>query len=233
MVFSRVVFSKNRLFSKGWQSSTALMISTAIASALPMSTLGLSSALAATRLETTTAGTADVVTLARVIDADTRIPVALADAEKIIVAPGETEAVTLTVTEHIRTQDNTILIPRGSQIEGVLEPVEGGTQFVAREVVIATTNERLPLFASSQVISQTETISRQSDPDLLEGAAIGAAAGALIGEIFGSIDVLEVLGGAGAGLIASLFLRGDEEVEVFVIEPENDLILTLEDEFTR
>ncbi|MEO1402325.1 MAG: hypothetical protein AAFV72_13930 [Cyanobacteria bacterium J06635_1] len=221
------------VFSKCWRSSTALIISTVITSALPISTLGLSAAVAATQLETTVTESVNTVTLARVIDTDTQIPVALEEAERIIVAPGETEAVTLTVTEHIRAEDNTILIPRGSQIEGVLEPVEQGVQFVAREVVIATSNERLPIFASSQVVSQTETISRKSDPELLEGAAIGAAGGALIGEIFGSIDVLEVLGGAGAGLIASLLLRGNEEVEVFVIEPENDLTLTLEDDFTR
>ncbi|MEO0457806.1 MAG: hypothetical protein AAF152_14675 [Cyanobacteria bacterium P01_A01_bin.114] len=208
------------------------MISTVITSALPLSTLGLSAAVAepaSAALETVDTGTF----LARVIDAETRIPVTVIDTEKIIVAPGESEDVTLTVTEHIRTEDDRVLIPRGSEIEGRLEPVERGVQFVAREVVIATTNERLPIFASSQVISQTETISQKSDPDLLEGAAIGAAAGALIGEVFGSIDVLEVLGGAGAGLIASLLLRGNEEVEVFVIEPENDLTLTLEEDFIR
>lgn len=220
------------VFSNTWRSRTALMISTVLTSALPLSTLGLSAAAAepaSAALETVDTGTF----LARVIDAETRIPVTVIDTEKIIVAPGESEDVTLTVTEHIRTEDDRVLIPRGSEIEGRLEPVERGVQFVAREVVIATTNERLPIFASSQVISQTETISQKSDPDLLEGAAIGAAAGALIGEVFGSIDVLEVLGGAGAGLIASLLLRGNEEVEVFVIEPENDLTLTLEEDFIR
>jgi DNA-binding transcriptional regulator LsrR (DeoR family) len=76
-------------------------------------------------------------------------------------------------------------------------------------------------------------ITEESDPDILRGAAIGAAAAAVLSEIFGSIDVIEVLGGAGLGALAEILLSGSEEVEVVVIEPATDLDLTLQSEFDR
>ncbi len=61
-----------------------------------------------------------------------------------------------------------------------------------------------------------------------EGAAIGAAAAAVVADIFGGIDLGEVLGGAGIGAIAGLLLRGRNEVEVVVVNPDTDLDLTLQ-----
>lgn len=162
------------------------------------------------------------------VPAETVIPVRYDEAERIIVKPDETAPVTLTVAEDIRSDSGTIVIPAGSQIEGELQPAEGGTQFVSEELIFTSSDQRLPIDATSAVITETQTITEKTDPDILEGAAIGAAAGAVIGEIFGGIDLGEVLGGAGIGAIASLLLRGEEEVEVVIIEPETDLDLTLQ-----
>jgi len=47
----------------------------------------------------------------------------------------------------------------------------------------------------------------------------------------GRIDILEVLGGAGLGALASVLIRNREEVEVIVINPQEDLSLTLQSDF--
>ena len=81
------------------------------------------------------------------------------------------------------------------------------------------------------MITETETLNEKSSPNILRGAAIGAAAVAVVSEIFGDIDLGEVLAGAGIGTLAELLLRGNrKEAEVSVIEPETDLDLTLQDD---
>ncbi len=82
------------------------------------------------------------------------------------------------------------------------------------------------------MVTDTETLTEKSSPDILKGAAIGAAAGAVLAEIFGGINLGEVLAGAGVGAIASTVFGGkkEKEVEVVVVRPETDLTLTLEED---
>lgn len=149
--------------------------------------------------------------------------------EKIIVTPKETAKVTLEVERDIRSASGNIAIRSGSQIKGKLEPAFGGTQFVAEELILRNTEESFPIEASSGVITETEIISRKTDADILEGALIGAAAGAILAEIFGDIDLGEVLAGAGLGVLAEFLLRSSEEVEVIVVRPNSgDIDLKLE-----
>ena len=167
-----------------------------------------------------------------IIPTGTTIPVRYDKAKKIIVTPEEKAPVTLTVERDIRSNGGRILIPRGSQIAGELQPASGGTRFVAKELILSNRRQRLPINATSEIITETETINEKTNPNLLRGAAIGAAAGAVIGEIFGNIDLGEVLAGAGVGAIAELLLRRDsKEVEVVVINPDTDLDLTLQRDF--
>ena len=82
--------------------------------------------------------------------------------------------------------------------------------------------------ATSQVVTRTEVVRRGADAgDILKGAAIGGAAAVVLSEIFGDIDFLEVLGGAGAGAVAGLLL-GKREVELVSIDPNSDLDLILQ-----
>ena len=53
----------------------------------------------------------------------------------------------------------------------------------------------------------------------------------VLAEVFGDIDALEVLGGAGAGAVAGLLLGGNE-VELISIDPNNDLDLILQTNLT-
>ncbi|MEC4880501.1 MAG: conjugal transfer protein TrbI [Scytonema sp. PMC 1070.18] len=165
------------------------------------------------------------------IPAGTRIPVQYDEAEKIVVTPGETTDITLTVAQNIRSSDGRVVIPAGSEIRGELQPADNveGTRFVAQELILRNSDRSIPINATSRTVTRVETVTRRSDPDFLKGAAVGAAAGAVLGEIFGDIDFIEVLGGAGLGVVGALLTRGSEEAEVAVVYPERDLDLTLRD----
>lgn len=158
----------------------------------------------------------------------TRIETTYEDAERIILKPDETLAVSLVTTRAVRSRRGTVLIPRGSTIEGQLEPRRDGTQFVA-DALILRDGTRLNIDASSDIITRTEEVKRGRNTDAIwQGALVGGAAGALISEIFGDIGVLEVLGGAGAGALGGFLLGGRDKAEVRVIDPQTDLDLRLE-----
>jgi len=217
------------LATKRWQANTALMMAlsfgaTAVLPILfsqPAGARSASSRVAQIFSQPTQVGLA----------AGTVIPVRYEDAERVVVLPDETAELTLIVADDIRTARGTVIIPEGSEIVGELQPAGGGIQFVAEELIFTNNNRSFPIDATSDVITETEIITEDSDPDLLRGAVIGAAAGAVLAEIFGEIDFIEVLAGAGVGALASVLLRGEEEVEVVVIDPETDLDLTLESDF--
>ncbi len=165
------------------------------------------------------------------IPAGTLIPVTYTEAEKIIVTPEETAPVSLTTAADVFSPAGTLVIPVGSEVEGELRPVAGGTQFFAETVIFPNGTERA-IEASSDPITDTEIITEETDPDILRGAAIGAAAAAVLSEIFGDIDFIEVLAGAGLGVLATILFGGnEEEVEVVIIEPEDDLDLILDADF--
>lgn len=162
------------------------------------------------------------------IPAGTSIPSRYDEAERIIVSPNETMSLTLTVATNIINRSGTVLIPAGSQIVGQIQPVYGGSQFVARELVMSN-NRRQSMNATSRVFSQTQEITRGSNTrSILKGAAIGAAAAAAVGAITGdrAIATEEVLGGAGLGALGGVLL-GRRRAEVVVINPTTDLNLTL------
>ncbi len=142
------------------------------------------------------AGTPSGIQLA----AGSPIPVRYASAERIIVAPEETAPLTLSVARDVTNSQGTVLIPAGSQVVGQLRPANGGSQFIASELVV--NGRRTPINASSDVITTTRDV---NDPDLkavLVGAALGAGAAAGIGEATGDIDASEVAVGAGVGAAA-------------------------------
>jgi len=163
------------------------------------------------------------------IPAGSLIPTRSDDAEKIVLAPDETFAVTLVVASDIRSSAGTLLIPAGSEIDGEFRPTGNGTRFFARELMIKNSNQRVPINATSREITETETIDQGTDTSsILTGALIGAAAASVLSEIFGDIDLGEVFLGAGGGALAGWLLGGRNKAEVFVIEADRDLDLTLQ-----
>jgi hypothetical protein len=151
--------------------------------------------------------------------------------DKILVTPEETAPITLTVAANIRDSDHNTLIPYGSEIVGKIEPAGDGSRFVAEELIFPDGTSYY-IDASSQVVTRRETVKKGADAgDILKGAAIGSAAAVVLSEIFGDIDFLEVLGGAGAGAVAGLLLGGNE-AELVSIDPNNDLALTLQSDLS-
>jgi len=153
------------------------------------------------------------------------------EVERIILTADETVDATLIVSETLYSTTGTVLIPAGSEVSGTLRPLAGetiGTQFYA-ETLETPDGREFELNATSRPITRTEIITEETDRDFVKGAVIGAAAAAVLSEIVGDIDIIEVLGGAGLGALGILIFGGnEEEVEVVVVDPNQDLDLTLQ-----
>ena len=218
------------LISNRWQSKAAFLLALGITSTAVVPILSSTPAVANSQsYKVAQLSPSSSIT----IPAGTIIPVRYDKGKRILVTPKETASVTLTVAQAVRSARGTIAIPAGSQIAGELRPARGGTRFVAEELILRNSRQRLPIAATSEVITETETISEKTNPNFLRGAVIGAAAGAVLTEIFGDIDLGAVLGGAAAGALGEAILgrRKEKEVEVVVVNPETDLDLTLQEDF--
>ncbi len=119
------------------------------------------------------------------------------DKEKVVVTPDETSDLTLTVATNIIDSNRNILIPRGSELVGRLQPAtfngEKGSQFVARELVFPD-GRKQNINAVSAVVTNKETIKRgASTGKILTDAAYGTAAATVISLITGNkrIETLE------------------------------------------
>jgi hypothetical protein len=160
----------------------------------------------------------------------TRIRVEEKDGKKIVIGPDETFAATLVATEEVRSNRGTVLIPRGTEIEGEFRPArnEAGTQFFARRIIFRDGTER-NLDASSNIINTRKKISKGVNVDpIWQGALVGGGASAIISSIVSDVGIFKVLGGAGAGALAGWLIAGRKKTEVIVIEPSENLELTLD-----
>lgn len=204
-----------------WKSGTAALMALAITTGTSAPLLTTASA-SAQLFPSQRSTTPSQIT----IPSGTTIPVRYNQAEKIVVSPNETMAVTLTVASNIINRSGTILIPAGSTVEGELQPATNGSQFVARTLI--TNNRRQSIDATSNVISQTTVRQGSKTRNILKGAAVGAAASAALGALTGdrAIATEEILLGTGAGALGGALLRG-RQANVVVIEPDTDLDITL------
>ncbi|MEJ1930752.1 conjugal transfer protein TrbI [Nostoc sp. NIES-2111] len=167
--------------------------------------------------------------------------------DQVVVSRGETVSLTLRIANNIVDNTRRVLIPAGTEVVGQLEPVYynggysqdrndqnniRGVRFVARELVYPSGN-RQSIDANSQTITRVEKIRKNDSGKILTDAAIGAGAATAISLITGNrrIEVLEPVGGAAAGALASVLLR-KKEVEVFVVRPQQDLRLALNSNLT-
>lgn len=166
------------------------------------------------------------ITSSVLIPAGTQLPVEY-EKEKILVTPEETVPVTLTIAADIKDRDRRVLIPYGTEIQGQIEPAGEGSRFVAQQIVFSDGTSQT-LEASSDIVTRTETVKRGTDTDdILKGAAIGGAAAAVLGEVFGDINIEEVLGGAALGALGGWIL-GRNSVELISIDPDRDLDIFLD-----
>ncbi|OKH23762.1 S-layer protein [Hydrococcus rivularis NIES-593] len=170
---------------------------------------------------------------AAVVRAGTKIPVSY-EQEKIILKSDEKLDATLTVAKNIKAADGTTAIPAGSKIAGELRPTDGGTRFVAKELILSD-GTTYDIEATSGIVTEKATVRKGTDVGTLAtNAAIGAAAAAAIAAITGDKDIAteEIVIGAGAGVLASLIpmFFGMNKVDLIVVEPEQDLRLTLRED---
>jgi len=212
-----------------WQSSTAALMAIAITTGAATPLFYLSPAQA----QSYNLNQSQTIT----IPSNVTLPVTY-EKEKVVVKPGETLALTLKIASDIIDNNRNVLIPANTDVVGELQPVnlnntsstnnKQGVRFVAKELVFAS-GKRQTISATSQTLTQTETISKGTDTSqILTDAAIGAGAASLISLVTGNkkIEILEPVGGAAAGALASVLLR-KKKVEVYVIKPQSDLNITL------
>ncbi len=159
----------------------------------------------------------------------TNIPVVYEEAEKILVTKDESLAITVTVSNNIRNNYGEIVIPRGSQIEGQIQPDTNGSRFVARTLLLPN-QVQIPIAASSNEITRTETVEAGKNTDAIwQGAVAGAAAATIIAAVTGdtAIATEEVIGGAGFGALAGFLFGGNNKKELISINTQTDLDLIL------
>jgi hypothetical protein len=162
------------------------------------------------------------------VPAGTVLSVDYENGDKVVVLPEETAALTLNITQPVIDSNGRVLIPAGSQVVGELRPNDGGSRFVAQELIPPGAQPRA-INATSQTVTTTETISRGASIwETLGGAALGSGAAAVIAGTTGDrrIGTLEVLAGAATGATAGRVL-GRDQVEVIAINPAQDLTLTV------
>jgi hypothetical protein len=173
-----------------------------------------------------------------VVPSGTSIPVRY-DKEKIVVMPDETMPVTLTVAADVISSEGRVVIPQGSQISGELQPVSGGSQFVAREITlfrrrVDEQSKPFSISGRSNVVRRIEEVKKgASTTSILTGAAVGGGAAAALAAITGdrALATEEILGGAGLGALSGFFLNR-QKVDAVVIYPERDLTVRLNSQFS-
>ncbi len=112
-----------------------------------------------------------------------------------------------------------IVIPAGATIVGKYVPAKGGLRYLAEAVTYGQYSYRIS--ASSRVLKDVKDPRDRSVGAILEDAAIGAAGGTILGEVFGDADVVEILGGAAAGVVVGNVTAD----RVVVIEPTAPIVL--------
>jgi len=119
----------------------------------------------------------------------TIINVEFRSSDKIVLAPGETRSLTLTVTQDILNSKREILIPKDSQIDGQIVPRYNGSsllgsQFVAQRLLVGNQSYNT-LNATSVLFNQQSTASQGGLQQALGGAAVNTAAQVLLGRVTG------------------------------------------------
>ncbi|NJL85306.1 MAG: hypothetical protein HC886_03975 [Leptolyngbyaceae cyanobacterium SM1_1_3] len=114
---------------------------------------------------------------------------------------------------------NGVSLPAGSVVRGEFRPVEGGLQYVATG--IEANNRFYSLNAESATLHDVKDPRQTSAGSVLTDAAIGATGGYVLGEIFGSVDLIEVLGGAATGVVVG----NTTAQRVVVVKPDQPIVL--------
>jgi hypothetical protein len=162
------------------------------------------------------------------VRAGTTVEVEQPDGKRIVLTPDETVSVTLVTRDPVRSQSGTILIPRGTKIEGEFRPAQDGTEFVARRIIFRDGTER-NINARTNIVNYRKKIQRGTNTDpIWQGALVGGGASVLISSIVTRPGIFKTLAGAGAGALAGYLIGGRKRTEVIVVDPDQPLSLTFD-----
>ncbi len=130
------------------------------------------------------------------IAAGTQIPTRYLEAPLIVLAPNETVEITLVTMTDINDSWGRLAIPRGSQIHGQIQPVQGGSRFVADGLLLRN-EQRIPLSATSAIVRTNLSLRDPNILNILQNSAIGSTVAATITRIAGNqtVSVVRVLPG--------------------------------------
>lgn len=126
----------------------------------------------------------------------TQIPVRYLEAPLIILARNETVEIDLVTMTKINDSWGRLAIPRGSQIRGQIQPVRGGSRFVAKALLLRN-GQQIPFSAISSVVTTNLSLRDPNIINILRNSAIGSTVAATITKMAGnqSVSVLKVLPG--------------------------------------
>jgi hypothetical protein len=162
------------------------------------------------------------------IPAGTVIPIRYPGVDRLLLAKNEPPIpLTMKVAQNVVTSQGQVLIPAGSDVVGQLRTTPQGVQFVAGELVLPN-GRRYPIDAASNLITTTEQIRKGvSTGKIVAGTLVGAGAALGIAAVTGDrkIEGWEVIPGAVVG--AGLSLLFADRIDLFTVNPNTDLNLTL------
>jgi hypothetical protein len=173
-----------------------------------------------------TPGSGNTASSPRLVPNGTRLEVRYPNADvDIVVAPGQTVATSLEISQPIRNGQGQVLVPVGSTVQGRIVPVEiRGSSVTAAKFVADSLNvngRNYQVNAESSAIAATNSVNSGS----LQGALITGAAESILGSLTGNNSL---------GTPVGAIITGDNQVTsnsaVVVIRP-SDLDLTVRSEF--
>jgi len=135
----------------------------------------------------------------------------------------ETRPVSFTLTAPLLDRNGMIVVPTGSVVEGQFQPAPGGSQFVARSVVV--NGRSFPLHAQSEVIRSQKDPRQTTGEAILGHSLMGAGVGVLLGGFTGDgvVATEEVLGAAALGAV----IGNVSATEMVVVRPNQPMNLTV------
>jgi hypothetical protein len=168
-----------------------------------------------------------------VVARGTTLPVQLAGSSnaKLFIAPGETIQTEFVISTDIVDKQGTVLVPKGSKIQGRFQPVSIGgttqaTQFYADKITIKDKTYSVNATSDPLVPVTEQSAKNNLTPDDLKGGLASVAAKAVLGSILGGggggINVGNILGGVLTGGSGASNSGGGstQPTGIIIVEPE-------------
>jgi hypothetical protein len=195
----------------GYQGTTATSTTTASTTTGTGTTSSTSTSTTTTGTTGTTGSTTTTTTGAKLIVArGTTLPVQLAGSSnaKLFIAPGETIQTEFITSADIVDKQGTLLVPKGSKVQGRFQPVSIGgstqaTQFYAEKITIKDKTYSVNATSDPLVPMTEQSAKNNLTPDDLKGGLASVAAKAVLGSLLGGggggVNVGNILGGVLTG----------------------------------